>query len=296
MINKKNILIYSIILLFFMHIIINCMYIFYNSKNNLNYYINNFNEKQFKINNTYITYYEKNIINNYSNRTKNVILLHGPFESSLNSYNLINKSLETLTNLKCNFNIFLIDLPGHGKSFKINNFDYSFRNVSSYINYLLENLNITDTLLICSNFSSSIGLNMISLNDKIFSQIILIDPIFNYNPTWENSKLFIKNKLLLLSSFIILNINKSSLNLSNYTTLYFNNKNSSNKYASKMINESSPISTLDIRSNIPIFAIINRKSYFNLTYIANLSNRFASIIFLPHIFPLEDIIDSRFKN
>lgn len=296
LVNKKNILIYSIILLFFIHIIINCMYIFYNNKNNLDHYIANFNEKQFKINNIHITYYEKNIINAYTNKAKNIILLHGPFESSLDSYNLINESARTLTNQKYNFNIFLIDLPGHGKSSKINNFDYSFRNISSYINCLIENLNITDAVLICNNFSSSIGLNMISLNDKILSEIILINPIFDYNSTWENYRLFIKNKLSLFLSFIILNMNKSSLNLSKYITLYFNNKNSSNKYASKMIKESSPISTLDIKTNVPIFAIINRGKYFNSTYIKNLSNRFLSIMFLPYIFSIEDIISSRFKN
>ncbi|BAK81856.1 alpha/beta fold hydrolase [Candidatus Arthromitus sp. SFB-rat-Yit] len=297
MVNKKNTLIYSIILLFFIHIIINCIYFLYNNKNNLSYNIPSFDEKQFKINNKTITYYEKNIKNHSDNNiSKNIVLIHGAFESSLNSYNLISEPLSTLISKPYNFNIFLIDLPGHGKSFKANNFDYSFRNISSYINSLMENLNITDALLICNNFSSSIGLNMISLNDKIFSEILLIDPVFDYNSMWENFKLFSKNKLSLLPSFIILNLNNSSLNLNKYITSYFNNKNSSNKYASKMIKDSTPISTLDIKSNIPIFALINNKKYFNSSYIKNLSNRFSSILFSPYKYSIEDIINSRFKN
>lgn len=297
MINKKNTLIYSIILLFFIHIIINCIYFLYNNKNNLSYNIANFDEKQFKINDKIITYYEKNIKNHSNNNiSKNIVLIHGAFESSLNSYNLISESLNTLVNKPYNFNIFLIDLPGHGKSFKTNNFDYSFRNISSCINSLMENLNITDALLICNNFSSSIGLNMISLNDKIFSEILLIDPVFDYNSIWENFKLFSKNKLSLLPSFIILSLNNSSLNLNKYIISYFNNKNSSNKYASKMIKDSTPISTLDIKSSIPIFALINNKKYFNSNYIKNLSNRFSSILFSPYTYSIENIINSRFKN
>lgn len=290
MINKKKTIIYLIILLFFMHFIINYGLFFYNKKYKINFNIENFIEKTFSLENNTITYYERNILNNDS-PLKNIVVIHSPFESSFNSNYILSNIFNIFNDLSNNFKIILIDLPAHGKSFKQNNYDYSFRNISSCILKVLENLNINDIYLICDKLSSNIGLNMISLNDKIFSNTILIDPVFNYNSYLENIKLIMKNKFSTLISFVFLNFKNSEVHLNNYVISYFNNKNSSNKYVKKMILESTPISIKDISSkNINVFAFITNRKYFKSSYLKYLSNNFSIIFFLPHKELVEQII------
>lgn len=290
MINKKKTIIYLIILLFFMQFIINYGLFFYNKKYKINFNIKNFIEKTFSLENNIITYYERDVLNNDSS-LKNIVVIHSPFESSFNSNYMLSNIFNIFNDSTNNFKIILIDLPAHGKSFKQNNYDYSFRNISSCILKLLENLNINDIYLICDKLSSNIGLNMISLNDKIFLNTILIDPVFNYNCYLENIKLSMKNKFLTLSSFIFLNLKNSELYLNNYVISYFNNKNSSNKHVKKMISESTPISIKDVSSkNINVFALVTNKKYFKSSYLKNLSNNFSVIFFLPHKNLVEQII------
>lgn len=273
-----------------MQFIINYGLFFYNKKYKINFNIENFIEKTFSLENNIITYYERDVLNNDSS-LKNIVVIHSPFESSFNSNYMLSNIFNIFNDSTNNFKIILIDLPAHGKSFKQNNYDYSFRNISSCILKLLENLNINDIYLICDKLSSNIGLNMISLNDKIFSNTILIDPVFNYNCYLENIKLSMKNKFLTLSSFIFLNLKNSELYLNNYVISYFNNKNSSNKYVKKMISESTPISIKDVSSkNINVFALVTNKKYFKSSYLKNLSNNFSIIFFLPRKNLVEQII------
>lgn len=291
MINKKNIIICSIILLFFIQIIINVYLLFYNKKFKINFNLENYSEKTFNINeNSFLTYYETNTLKDKDSIDDTLVFIHSPFESSLNSEKILKENFSIYESNGKNFRVILIDLPGHGKSFKENGYDYSFRNVSSTLLSLLENLNINNINLICDKYSSSIGLNMISLNDKIFSTTILLDPIFKYNPFIENSKLFFKNKLLDKIDFINLRLNNNKENLYNYISSYFNNKNSSNKYVREMIKLSTPISTKDISSNINIFALVSTKKQFDSTYLGDLSNNFSTILFLPKSTTLEKII------
>lgn len=294
MIKNKKILIYSIILLIFIHIIINYVYTLYNKMNNIQFIINNFNEKIVKINGNNITFYKTSIINNPDFEKSNIVILHAPFKSSLNSYYLIENLTTNYQNQYNNFDVFLIDLPGHGKSFKLDDFDYSFRNTAYYINSLIEEINIDNVYLVCDGMSSNIGLNMISLNDKIFSNLLLINPIFKYNYLFEGIKNKVSNDLKLFPSFIKLNINKSIEDFDNYKYIYFNKKTSCNKYAFKMIKESFPISTLDINVDIPIYSFINKRTYMDSKYITSLSNGFSRIIFSPSELNIKNIIKSRF--
>ncbi len=291
MINKKNIIIYSIILLFFIQIIINVYLLFYNKKFKITFTPKNYNEKTFNINeNSFLTYYETTTLKDKNSIDDTIVFIHSPFESSLNSEKILKENFSIYEDNGKNFRVVLIDLPGHGKSFKQNGYDYSFRNVSSTILSLLESLNINNINLICDKYSSSIGLNMISLNDKIFSNTILLDPIFKYNSFIENSKLFLRNKILDKINFISLYLNNNNENLYNYVSSYFNNKNSSNKYVREMLKDSTPISTKDISSNINIFALISTKKQFDSTYLGDLSNNFSTILFLPKSTTLEKII------
>lgn len=283
MINKKNTFISFIIVLFLIHFIISYSLNFYNKKFKVNFSIENFEEKTFTSNEKTITYYEKNILNNSSSQIKNIIFIHSPFESSINSYYTLSNTFNILNDKSNNFKIILIDLPAHGKSFKIDNYDYSFRNVSSNLVELLALLNLNNINLICDKFSSSIGLNMISLNDKLFSNLILINPIFYYNSLFENIKLSIKNEFLTLNNFLFLNLKNKQNYLKNYTCAYFNLKNSSNKYVRKMIKESTPLSLKDVYiKNINITALITNNFLFKSTYLKHLSNDFSSVFFLPN--------------
>lgn len=294
MINKKNLFLLFIILLFSIQFIISYSLNFYNKKFKINFNMEIFEEKFFNIENKSIAYYERNILNNTSGLENIIVFIHSPFESSLNSnYTLLN-TFKILNDSSNNYKIILIDLPAHGNSFKEENYDYSFRNVSSYLLKLLEGLNLKNINLICDKFSSSIALNMISLNDKIFSNIILINPIFNYNANFENLKFLSKNKLSLINSFILLNLGKTKKDLyfKDYKINFFNNKTSSNKYSRKMIKESTPLSFKDIScENTNIFALITNKKYFKESYLKYLSNNFSTIFFLP-----EDLIQKIIKR
>lgn len=282
MINKKFLFLYFIFLLVFTHFIINYSLNFYNKKFKLNFNIENFEEKSFNFENKNLAYYERNILNNNSNLQNIIVFIHSPFESSLNSNYTLSNTFNLFKDSINNYKIILIDLPAHGNSFKEDNYDYSFRNVSFYLIKLLEGLNLKNINLICDKFSSSIALNMISLNDKIFSNIILINPIFNYNPNFENIKFLSKNKLSHINSFILLNSTKKDLYFKDYITNFFNNKNSSNKYVRKMIKESTPLSFKDVSpENINIFVLVTNKKYFKASYLKHLSNNFSTVFFLP---------------
>lgn len=284
MINKKILFLHFIILLLFTQFIISYSLNFYNKKFKINFNIENFEEKFFNFENKNIAYYERKILNNNSNLENIIVFIHSPFESSLNSNYTLSNTFKLFNDSSNNYKIILIDLPAHGKSFKEDNYDYSFRNVSSYLLKLLEDLNLKNINLICDKFSSSIALNMISLNDKIFSNIILINPIFNYNANFENIKFLSKNKFSYINSFILLNLTKTKKDLyfKNYVTNFFNNKNSSNKYARKMIKESTPLSFKDVSpENINIFALITNRNYFKESYLKHLSNNFSTVFFLP---------------
>lgn len=282
MINKKNLFLYFIFLLLFTQFIISYSLNFYNKKFKINFNIENFEEKSFNFENKNLAYYERNILNNNSNLQNIIVFIHSPFESSLNSNYTLSNTFNLFKDSINNYKIILIDLPAHGNSFKEDNYDYSFRNVSFYLIKLLEGLNLKNINLICDKLSSSIALNMISLNDKIFSNIILINPIFNYNPNFENIKFLSKNKLSPINSFILLNSTKKDLYFKDYITNFFNNKNSSNKYVRKMIKESTPLSFKDVSpENINIFALVTNKKYFKASYLKHLSNNFSTVFFLP---------------
>ena len=289
--NKKNIIIFSIIILFSIQIIISYGLIFYNKKNKINFNINTYEEKFFTINNnSKLTYYEKDIINNDNIEKKTIVVLHAIFKSSFNSDLILSNYFNIYNDFINNFKIILIDLPAHGKSFKENNYDYSFRNTSSTLLKLLESININNIYLLCDGISSNIGLNMISLNDKIFSSIVLINPIFNLNTPIKNTVLQLKNKFMTLKNFAVFNHTKSKDSFKNYTMCYFNEKNSSNQYIKKMIQNSSIVTLKNFSTNINIYVLVTNKFYFTTSYLKNLSNNSSATFFLPNKDVLKEII------
>lgn len=290
MLNKKIIFIFSIILLLSLEPIIKYSLSFYNKKFEINFSIENFKENSILIeDNKPLTYYEMDILKNEYEEYKTILFLHNLFESSLNSkYHLINTlNFQNIQNE--NLKILLLDLPAHGKSFKQKEYDYSYRNISSSILKLLENLNLENIYLICDKLSSNIGLNMICLNDKIFSDLILIDPSYEYNPKFQNLILNVKNKLLPLKNLYTYFKNKDESSLYDYKTSYFNNKQSSNKYVKRVLKESTPIE-IPLSKNINLSFVITNTKSFNSKYLSHLSNNFSEIFFNPKIDLINHII------
>lgn len=283
MLNKKFIFIFSITLLLLLEPIIKYSLNFYNKNFEINFSIENFKENSIPIgDNKHLTYYEMNIFKNEEQPYKTIIFLHNIFESSLNSnYHLTNTfNIQNVQNY--NIKIILIDLPAHGKSFRANDFDYSFRNIASSILKISENLNLENIYLICDKLSSSIGLNMICLNDKIFSNLILIDPSYRNNYNFQNIILNIRNKFLPLSNLCLYYKTKDNKHFENYIISYFNSKESSNKYVKRILKESTPISSENISpEGIKLSFIITNPKGFNSSYLNHLSNNFSSIFFMP---------------
>ena len=290
--NKKNIIIFSIIILFSIQIIISYGLIFYNKKNKINFNLTTYEEKFFPISNkSKLTYYEKDIINNNNDiEKKTLVFLHDVYKSSFNSDLILSNYFNMYDDAKNNFKIILIDLPAHGKSFKENGYDYSFRNTSSTLLKLLESINTKNIYLVCDGLSSNIGLNMISLNDKIFSSIVLINPTFNLNSPVKNTILQLKNKFITLKNFAVFNHTKSEDSFKNYTMYYFNEKNSSNQYIKKMIENSSIITLENFSTNINIYVLVTNKFNFNTSYLKNLSNNSSATFFLPNKDAFKEII------
>lgn len=278
MISKKKLLIYFIILLCFIRIIISYSYIFYNKKYKINFSINGFEENSFEIDRTSIYFYEATFNREEYENPKTLIFLHDIFKSSHDSLHLIKENkLDEYNNIR----VILIDLPAHGKSSKKNNLDYSYRNISYYINSLVESLNITDPYLICNNLSSNIGINMISMNDNLIKKLVMINPNFNYNSRYVILSNKIYNGATTLISFVKLLYYNDKESLDNYIRCYFNYKKSSNKYISKILEDSQQTSPCDMSSSIPIHIFINDKQYINPKSIKNLSENFSSITISP---------------
>lgn len=281
LINKKKLLMYLLLFILLFQILISAIFWIYNKNYNIEFSINGFTENDLIVNGHKITYYDKEIINNENEFMNTIVFIHSPFESSFNSNLKLEKNFDINKGTNSNYKIILIDIPAHGKSFKENNYDYSFRNISSDLIKLVESLNLHNINLICDKLSSSIGLNMISLNDKIFSKVIFIDPVFKYDSNLEILHLSLKNNLLTMLDFLKLNIKKDDISYKNYITSYFNNKNSSNKYVKMMLKESIPVSIKDISSNIKIFSLITNPYYFKSNYLRELSNNTSKTFFLP---------------
>lgn len=279
MVSKKNLLIYFIILLCCIRIIIVYSYTFYNKKHEINFSINEFKRESFTINGNEIVFYESLFKKNDSLDEKTIIILHDIFKSSYDSLEFIKSN--NLTECDHNLKIILIDLPAHGNSFKNNGIDYSYRNISFYINSLIENLDINHPYVICNHLSSNIGLNMISMNDSLIYKLILINPEFYYNPKYVNISNKLYNKMSTLIYFIRLLLYNDDKDLDSYIKCYFNYKKSSNKYAYKILKDSSQISTSDISSNVPINILIDNKYEINPKYIRDLSSKFSSIVISP---------------
>ncbi len=252
--------------------------------------MNGFKENNLIVNNQKITYYDKEIINKENDIINTIVFIHSPFESSFNSNLKLNLNFDIYKDIDHNYKIVLIDMPAHGKSFKQKNYDYSFRNISSDLIKVIELLNLNNINLICDKISSSIGLNMISLNDKIFSKVIFIDPVFKYDPNLQILQLSLRNKMLTISDFLKMNIKKDNISYENYVTSYFNSKYSSNKYVKMMLKESIPVSIKDITSNIKIFSLITNPYYFQSSYLRELSNNSSTTFFIPRNKPYKDKI------
>lgn len=262
----------------------------YNKNFKIEFSINGFRKDSSIVNNHEFCFYEKEILNKENETSNNIVFIHSPFESSFNSNLTLKNEFNISKDLNNNYRIILIDLPAHGNSFKDDNYDYSFRNVSSDLINLINSLNLNEINLICDKFSSSIGLNMILLNDKIFSKIIFIDPIFKYNSYFQNTMLSLKNNFSRILNFLELNLKKDNESLENYVASYFNNKNSSNKYSRKMIKESTPLSIKDVSSNIEIFSLITNPYYFKSSYLRELSNNSSTTLFIPKDQKVQDIL------
>lgn len=281
---------YLLLSLLVIQIFISVFLWMYNKNFKIEFSIKGFKEEYLIVNNHKICFYEKEILNNSNQSLNNIVFIHSPFESSFNSNLTLENQFNISNDLNNNYKIILIDLPAHGNSFKDENYDYSFRNVSSDLINLINSLNLNEINLICDKFSSSIGLNMILLNDKIFSKLILIDPIFKYNSHFQNTKLPLKNNFLRVSNFLKLNFKKDSESLENYVASYFNNKHSSNKYSRKIISQSIPLSIKDISSNINIFSLITNPYYFKSSYLKELSNNSSTTFFIPKNQNIQNIL------
>ncbi|MFF2797590.1 alpha/beta hydrolase [Lysinibacillus xylanilyticus] len=103
----------------------------------------------------------------YGNKDKSpLIFLHG-----LNWTHLIWNSV--VKQLKEDYFIITIDLPGHGDSMRLE--DYSFSNVANVINEAISDLNLTQkVILIGSSIGASIALTFASIYDTV-KTVVLVD-------------------------------------------------------------------------------------------------------------------------
>ncbi len=281
MIKKIKLFLYLIILLIGIQIIINYTYVFYNNKHNINLSLENFNESSININDKTLTFYIGKIINNENFNYENLIVLHDLFKSSLNSLSTID--LMNLNSNESNYNIILVDLPFHGKSFKEKNLDHSYRNIAYYLNSFIEKLNIENPKLVCDNLSSNIGINMVCMNDTLISKLILINPNFKYNKSFVNITNKLTNKLNTLKYFLGVTLLKKQEYINMYKNFYINDKLSSSNHVTKILKESNPIKINEVPKNIKTDVLINKYNNLNSMYTKDLFSDFNTIIFSPKL-------------
>ncbi|WP_048600798.1 alpha/beta hydrolase [Rubeoparvulum massiliense] len=124
-------------------------------------------------------------INLYGNKKKSpLIFLHG-----LNWTHLIWNSV--IKQLKDDYFIVAIDLPGHGNSMRLQN--YSFNNIANVIHETISDLNLKQKLtIIGSSIGASIALTFASMYDMVKTTILVDGGFFALKEveglTWEDIK------------------------------------------------------------------------------------------------------------
>lgn len=115
-------------------------------------------------------YYRKN---EFNPENKTLVFIHG-VSSSSSAWDLYEKKFET------KYNILSLDLRGHGKSLKYENFDdYQIQNFASDIYELLKELHIEKSILISHSFGTLVALEFMVLHQDMLTKVIFLSP--NYN-------------------------------------------------------------------------------------------------------------------
>ncbi len=106
------------------------------------------------------------------NNKKNIILLHGLTSN-------IERWEDYVPILKKKYNLFLIDLFGHGKSSNSNKLrDYKIENQQSQIMEIIKKERIKNNILISHSYSFPIAMELVYKNPNYFKKLICFSPIY----------------------------------------------------------------------------------------------------------------------
>ena len=162
-------------------------------------------------------------------RNKHTLLfLHG-FTGNLSIWD------EHINQLKDKYNLLLIDLIGHGKSYSPKRIEeYSFKNQSNKILKIVNHLKISSISIICYSYSISIGGFIFNAIPKKVKTIVFISPYFKENFTFMEKqvlkcikfiwKYLLPNKKFNLDYSKIENYEKPTLKDNKYTLNCINTK------------------------------------------------------------------------